>query len=100
MDPTPEQWAKIADIMREKEHFPLFDSAYQGYASGDLDRDAYSVRLFVDRGFEMFVTQSYAKNLGLYGERIGALNVRRQHTHTHMQTHTHAHTRMHVRVRY
>lgn len=75
VDPTPEQWAKIADVMQEKKHFPLFDSAYQGYASGDLDRDAYSVRLFVDRGFELFCTQSYAKNLGLYGERIGALNV-------------------------
>ena len=62
--------------MKEKEHFPLFDSAYQGYASGDLDRDSYSVRLFVNRGFELFCTQSYAKNLGLYGERIGALNVR------------------------
>lgn len=75
VDPTPEQWAKIADAMKEKDHFPLFDSAYQGYASGDLDRDAYSVRLFVERGFELFATQSYAKNLGLYGERIGALNV-------------------------
>jgi len=75
VDPTPEQWQKIADVMREKQHFPFFDSAYQGFASGDLDRDAYSVRLFVERGFELFCTQSYAKNMGLYGERIGAFNV-------------------------
>ena len=28
-DPTPEQWAKIADVIEEKRLFPLFDSAYQ-----------------------------------------------------------------------
>ncbi len=33
------------------------------------------MRLFVERGFELFCTQSYAKNMGLYGERIGAFNV-------------------------
>ena len=46
----------------------------QGFASGDLDRDASSVRRFVERGFEMLVSQSYSKNLGLYSERVGALN--------------------------
>jgi len=33
------------------------------------------VRLFVKRGMEVFVAQSYSKNLGLYSERIGAINV-------------------------
>ena len=48
----------------------------QGYASGDLDKDAFSVRYFAhERGMELMVTQSYSKNFGLYGERIGALNV-------------------------
>ena len=46
----------------------------QGFASGSLDEDAASVRLFVERGFELLVAQSYSKNLGLYAERIGALN--------------------------
>jgi Aminotransferase class I and II len=32
-------------------------------------------RFFVDKGMELFVSQSYSKNLGLYGERIGAVNV-------------------------
>ncbi len=88
VDPSPEQWHKIAEVMREQNHFPLFDSAYQGYASGDLDRDAYSVRLFVEKGFELFATQSYAKNLGLYGERIGALNVRRTTFSRALSSHT------------
>jgi len=33
------------------------------------------VRLFVARGMEVLVAQSYSKNLGLYAERIGAINV-------------------------
>ncbi|CAN4081485.1 unnamed protein product [Withania somnifera] len=75
IDPTPEQWEKIADVIQEKNHIPFFDVAYQGFASGSLDEDASSVRLFAARGMELLVAQSYSKNLGLYGERIGAINV-------------------------
>jgi aspartate aminotransferase len=66
VDPTREQWQQIADVMRERKLFPLFDSAYQGFASGDLDNDAFAVRLFVQLGFELFCCQSFAKNFGLY----------------------------------
>lgn len=75
IDPTPEQWQKIADVIQEKNHIPFFDVAYQGFASGSLDEDASSVRLFAARGMELLVAQSYSKNLGLYAERIGAINV-------------------------
>ncbi|XP_052173262.1 aspartate aminotransferase, chloroplastic [Diospyros lotus] len=75
IDPTPEQWEKIADVIQEKSHIPFFDVAYQGFASGSLDADASSVRLFAARGMELLVAQSYSKNLGLYAERIGAINV-------------------------
>lgn len=75
IDPTPEQWEKIADIIQEKNHIPFFDVAYQGFASGNLDKDASSVRTFAARGMELLVAQSYSKNLGLYAERIGAINV-------------------------
>ncbi|XP_033214547.1 aspartate aminotransferase, cytoplasmic [Belonocnema kinseyi] len=74
-DPTPEQWAKIADVMGEKRLFPLFDSAYQGFASGDLNKDALGVRLFAERGLEFICTQSFAKNFGLYNERVGNMVV-------------------------
>lgn len=75
VDPTEAQWKEIADVMQQKRLMPLMDSAYQGYASGSLDKDAFATRLFVSRGFEMFLCQSFAKNLGLYGERIGMLHV-------------------------
>ncbi|XP_078439335.1 aspartate aminotransferase 5 [Wolffia australiana] len=75
IDPTPEQWHAIADVIQEKDHIPFFDVAYQGFASGDLDTDASSVRLFASCGLELLVAQSYSKNLGLYAERVGAINV-------------------------
>jgi aspartate/tyrosine/aromatic aminotransferase len=40
VDPTFAQWKQIADVMREKDHFPFFDCAYQGFATGSLDNDA------------------------------------------------------------
>lgn len=75
VDPTEEQWKQIAGLMKERQLTPLMDSAYQGYASGSLDKDAFAIRLFMSMGFEMFMCQSFAKNLGLYGERIGMLHV-------------------------
>lgn len=74
-DPTQEQWAQIAEVVKEKKLFPFFDSAYQGFASGDLDKDAWAVRFFVNQGFELLCAQSYAKNFGLYNERTGNLAV-------------------------
>lgn len=38
--------------------------AYQGFASGSLDDDAWAPRYFVSRGMEVIVAQSYSKNLG------------------------------------
>ncbi|XP_032889960.1 aspartate aminotransferase, cytoplasmic [Amblyraja radiata] len=72
-DPTPEEWKKIAEVMKKKSLFPFFDSAYQGFASGDLDKDAWAVRYFVSQGFELFCAQSFSKNFGLYNERVGNL---------------------------
>nr|ACO15246.1 Aspartate aminotransferase, cytoplasmic [Caligus clemensi] len=76
IDPTQDQWKAIADVMEEKKLFPFFDCAYQGFASGDLDKDAWAVRYFVqERGFEIFCAQSFSKNFGLYNERCGNLTV-------------------------
>lgn len=74
VDPTEAQWREIADVMRSKKHFPFFDTAYQGFASGDLDRDASAIRYFAEQGFELVVAQSFAKNFGLYGERAGCFH--------------------------
>lgn len=74
VDPTQDQWKKIAEIMKQKKHFPFFDCAYQGFASGSLSRDAWAINYFVEQGFELMIAQSYAKNFGLYGERAGCFH--------------------------
>jgi aspartate aminotransferase len=74
VDPTQEQWKELAVLLKQKSHFPFFDCAYQGFASGDLAKDAWAVRYFVEQGFELCIAQSFAKNFGLYGERAGCFH--------------------------
>ncbi|CAK7225146.1 Aspartate aminotransferase, cytoplasmic [Sporothrix bragantina] len=74
VDPTEAQWKELAELLRSRGHLPFFDCAYQGFASGDLARDASAIRYFVEQGFELLVAQSFAKNFGLYGERAGCLH--------------------------
>ena len=75
VDPTHEQWDELAELCIQKKLIPFFDTAYQGFASGDLVNDGYSVRLFASKGIEMLAAQSFAKNMGLYGERVGTINI-------------------------
>jgi len=75
VDPTKDQWKKIAEVCRKNQLFPFFDCAYQGFASGCLDTDAWAVRFFVSEGFELFCSQSFSKNFGLYNERAGNLTI-------------------------
>jgi len=72
-DPTHEQWKDISKVIAERQGIPMFDTAYQGFASGDPDYDAWPLRWFAESGFEMFITSSFSKNFGLYNERIGQL---------------------------
>ncbi|KAJ6036306.1 hypothetical protein N7540_000585 [Penicillium herquei] len=86
-DPSQEQWKEIAEVIGRKRLFVVFDSAYQGFASGDPDADAWAIRYFYSTFFGalsnsqtnppagMLVCQSFSKNFGLYGERIGALHL-------------------------
>lgn len=61
----------------------FFDSAYQGFASGDLDKDAWAIRYFVSEGFELFIAQSFSKNFGLYSECTGMNNTNYTHGGVH-----------------
>lgn len=70
MDPSQEQWKQICAVMQRRRLFPFFDSAYQGFASGDPDKDAWAVRYFVEQKMEMIIAQSFAKNFGLYSKQF------------------------------
>jgi aspartate aminotransferase len=73
VDPNMDQWKELSTICKERDHFVFFDLAYQGFASGDPERDVAAVRHFIKDGHNVGIAQSFAKNFGLYGERVGAL---------------------------
>lgn len=76
VDPKPEQWAELSQLIKKRNLFPFFDMAYQGFASGNVDKDAFAVRHFLKDGHESIaLAQSFAKNMGLYGERAGAFSL-------------------------
>lgn len=74
VDPSPEQWEKIADVLEGSGVLALVDFAYHGLGDG-LEKDAAGLRALSRPGCELLVATSYSKNFGLYRERIGALTV-------------------------
>lgn len=75
VDPTASQWEEISALFKKKNLFALFDMAYQGFASGDPAKDAQAIRIFLADGHQIACAQSFAKNMGLYGQRIGCLSL-------------------------
>ncbi|XP_027337275.1 aspartate aminotransferase, mitochondrial-like [Abrus precatorius] len=75
VDPTEEQWREISYHLKVKNHFPFFDMAYQGFSSGDLDKDAIALRIFLEDGHLIGCAQSFAKNMGLFEHKVGCLSV-------------------------
>ena len=69
-----EDWKAVLDVLREREHVPFLDIAYQGFGDG-IEQDAEAVRLFAESGLEFFVSSSFSKSFSLYGERVGALSL-------------------------
>jgi aspartate/tyrosine/aromatic aminotransferase len=74
IDPTPEQWSQIADVIEERRLLPLVDFAYQGLGDG-LREDARGLHTLCRPGSEMLIASSFSKNFGLYNERVGALTL-------------------------
>ena len=67
-DPSKSQWREIGQIMKQRQLFPLFDAAYLGFNSGNVDEDAFAIRHFIgELQMEATVCMSFAKNMGLYG---------------------------------
>jgi len=74
IDPTFEQWQRIAQIVQTRNLLPFIDIAYQGFGEG-LQQDAAVVRLFSQLGINVVISSSYSKSFSLYGERVGALTL-------------------------
>jgi len=74
IDPTPEQWSKIGELLAELGVLPLVDFAYQGLANG-IEEDRAGLLELVKKVKQMLVCSSFSKNFGLYRERTGALTI-------------------------
>lgn len=80
MDLNESQWEEVLQIIQSKNLFPLVDMAYQGFASGDPFKDIGLIRrlneLVVQGSIPTYaLCQSFAKNMGLYGERTGSISI-------------------------
>ncbi|MDA0147392.1 amino acid aminotransferase [Vibrio sp. LaRot3] len=74
IDPTADEWETLAKLIAEKQLLPLFDFAYQGFATG-VEEDAAGLRTFAKYNKEILVASSFSKNFGLYNERVGAFTL-------------------------
>ncbi|KAL3472347.1 pyridoxal phosphate-dependent transferase [Aspergillus californicus] len=76
LDPSEHQWKAIANLCIRKHLFPFIDAAYQGFASGSIETDNWVVRYLRNTMpyMEMCVAQSFSKNFGLYGQRVGTFH--------------------------
>ncbi|CAG2122099.1 unnamed protein product, partial [Medioppia subpectinata] len=74
-DPTLDEWQQIIRLMKRRHLFPFLDCAYQGFTSGSVEEDTRVIRLFAEQMDELVIAFTFSKNMGLYGERIGATSV-------------------------
>ncbi|XP_011405366.2 PREDICTED: aspartate aminotransferase, mitochondrial-like [Amphimedon queenslandica] len=75
VDPVVEEWNEISKICKDCGHFVVIDNVYQGFASGSHEKDATSIRRLVDDGNNVAICQTFSKNFGLYGERVGTATI-------------------------
>ncbi|KAM0426353.1 hypothetical protein ACHAPT_008394 [Fusarium lateritium] len=73
-DPSHDEWKRIAETCERLGLIVLFDLAYQGFATGDVDADGWAIRHFFHQkpSLNICMAQSFSKNFGLYGQRVGA----------------------------
>ena len=82
IDINNEQWETIFDAMLSvKSHtgkfqyLPVFDTAYAGFASGEITRDIEPLKIAINKGIPFITVFSCSKNFGLYGARTGLLSL-------------------------
>lgn len=74
VDLSAEQWTELAEVIKQRQLLPLIDCAYQGFNEG-IEEDAIGISTLCNAGLEVMICSSFSKNLGLYGERVGAMTL-------------------------
>jgi len=72
-DPCYTQWIELVRLCVKKNMLIIIDMAYLGFGTGDIDKDSGILRIINNQDYPVLVCSSYAKNFGLYSERVGSL---------------------------
>ena len=75
VDLNKNEWEDICDIVKKNNNLVFFDNAYQGFATGDYNEDAFAPRFFLNNNVEFVLSHSFSKNFGLYSERCGLISL-------------------------
>ncbi|NCG54985.1 aromatic amino acid transaminase [Serratia fonticola] len=74
-DLSPAQWQAVIEVVQRRRLLPFFDIAYQGFGDG-LNEDCFALRAMLKTDVDFLVSNSFSKNVALYGQRLGGLSVR------------------------
>ena len=74
VDLSTKQWHQVAALIQSRNLLPMVDCAYQGFNDG-LEEDTEGIRILIHSDLEVIICSSFSKNLGLYGERVGAVTL-------------------------
>lgn len=73
LDLSAHNWNRLAHILSGS-HVPIIlDNAYMGLSSGNIKNDLLPIHTFFKHNIDTLVVSSFAKTMGLYGQRTGAL---------------------------
>ncbi len=67
-------WEELAELVAKRRLITVFDFAYQGLGES-IEHDAWPIALFCESNLPLFICNSFSKNMGLYGERVGGCTV-------------------------
>ncbi len=73
-DLSQSHWEELAELVAKRRLITVFDFAYQGLGES-IERDAWPIALFCESRLPLFICNSFSKNMGLYGERVGGCTV-------------------------
>ncbi|MBE0148763.1 aromatic amino acid transaminase [Serratia sp. PL7] len=74
-DLSPAQWQAVIEVVQRRRLLPFFDIAYQGFGDG-LEEDCFALLAMLKTDVDFLVSNSFSKNVALYGQRLGGLSVR------------------------
>jgi len=75
VDLSQDQWKDLFEFMKDNKLIPFFDLAYDGFSTNHGE-DRWSFNYAFEKFETVFLSYSFSKILGLYGERSGGLLIK------------------------